>query len=61
MRILIQKLKKNKRKAEHVKFVQKRITTLYNEIVHDAIYKKANYKKAKLLKKYNRRLQLLLY
>ena len=61
MRILIQKLKKNKRKAEHVKFVQNRIATLYNEIVHDAIYKKVNYNKAKLVKKYYRRLRLLVY
>ena len=34
---------------------------LYNEIVQDAICNKANYNKAKLLKKYNRRLQLILY
>ena len=57
----MQKLKKNKRKADHVKFVQNRIATLYNEIVHDAIYKKASYNKAKLVKKYNRRLRLLVY
>ena len=61
MRILTKKLKQQKRKADHVKFLENRIMLLYNEIVHDAIYKKANYNKAKLLKKYNRRLKLILY
>ena len=61
MRILIRRYKKNKRKANHVKFLENKIMLLHNEIVHDAIYKKASYNKAKLLKKYNRRLKLLLY
>ena len=61
MRTLTRKLKQQKRKADHVKFLENRITLLYNEIVHDALYKKANYNKAKLLKKYNRRLKLILY
>jgi len=61
MQVLVQKLKKKRRKAEHVRFLENRITLLHNEIVNDAIYKKVNYNKAKLLKKYNRRLQLLLY
>jgi len=61
MRTLIQKLKKQRRKAEHVKFLENRITLLHNEIVQAAIYKKASYNKAKLLKKYNRRLKILIY
>jgi hypothetical protein len=61
MRILIRKYKKRERKINHIKFLENRITLLHNEIVNDAIYKKVNYTKAKLLKKYNRRLQLLLY
>lgn len=61
MRILTQKLKQRKRKAKHVKFLENRIMLLYNEIVQNAICNKANYNKAKLLKKYNRRLKLLIY
>jgi len=61
MRILIQKYKKKERKVNHIKFLENRITLLHNEIVNDALCKKVNYNKAKLLKKYNRRLQLLLY
>ena len=61
MRTLTKRLKQQKRKADHVKFLENRIMLLYNEIVHDAIYNKANYNKAKLLKKYNRRLKLILY
>ena len=61
MQALVQKLKKKRRKAEHIKFLENRITLLHNEIVHDAIYKKASYNKAKLLKKYNRRLKILIY
>tara|TARA_B100001093_G_scaffold518917_1_gene605557 strand:+ start:1288 stop:1470 length:183 start_codon:yes stop_codon:yes gene_type:complete len=58
---LMIKLKQRKRKAEHVRFVENTIAELYNEVVHDAIYKKASYNKAKLIKKYNRRLRLLVY
>lgn len=73
MRILIQKLKKNRRKAKHVKFLENRITLLHNEIVSASF--KSEYSlnknitvmhgnienKAKLLKKYNRRLRLITY
>jgi len=64
MRTLIQKLKKRQRKARHVKFLQITIAELNNGIVRDVI--KGNdklklYNKAKLLKKYNRRLKLILY
>jgi len=64
MRTLIQKLKKQRRKQHHVKFLQETIAELNNGIVRDVI--KGNdklklYNKAKLLKKYNRRMRLLVY
>ena len=64
MRILIQKYKKKRRKARHVRFLENRITLIHSEIVSDVI--KGNdklnlYNKAKLLKKYNRRLKILIY
>ena len=37
MRVLTTKLKQQKRKADHVKFLENRIMLLYNEIVHDEI------------------------
>lgn len=61
MKKYLTKLKKKRRKATHVKFLQNRIMLLHNEIVNDAIGFKMNYNKAKLLKKYNRRLQLITY
>jgi len=73
MRTLIQKLKKNRRKRKHVHLVQSRIAELYHEIVIATF--KSEYScnknitivhgnienKAKLLKKYNRRLKLIIY
>lgn len=73
MRILIQKLKKNRRKAKHVKFLENRITLLNNEIVRASFKSEYSFNKnitvmhgnienkAKLLKKYNRRLRLIIY
>ena len=73
MRTLIQKLKKRQRKARHVKFLQMTIAELNNGIVRDVILAdfQENKKiiichsrlqnKAKLLKKYNRRMRLLVY
>ena len=57
------KLKKRRRKAQHVRFLEIRINNLHNEIVHDVIEKdpKTALLKANLLKKYNRRLSLILY
>lgn len=62
MELLI-KLKRRKRKAQHVKFLEVRINNLHNEIVHDVMEKDAETAllKANLLKKYNRRLSLILY
>jgi len=73
MRTLIQKLKKSRRKREHVHLIQSRIAELHHEIVIATF--KSEYScnknitiihgnienKAKLLKKYNTRLKLILY
>jgi hypothetical protein len=73
MRVLIQKYKKSKRKAKHVKFLENRIAFLHNEIVKAAFQSEYSFNKnitifggnienkAKLLKKYNRRLKILIY
>jgi len=64
MRVLIQKYKKKRRKAQHIRFLENRITLIHSEIVSDVINgnDKLNlYNKAKLLKKYNRRLKILIY
>jgi len=73
MQILIQRYKKKKRKAKHVKFLENRITLLHNEIVNASFKSEYSFNKnitvfqgnienkAKLLKKYNRRLKLMRY
>jgi|TARA_B110000879_G_scaffold98419_1_gene133869 hypothetical protein len=65
MRILVTKYKKIKRKALHAAFLQETIVELNNGIVRDVIssdyYGDSLQNKAKLLKKYNRRLKWLLY
>jgi hypothetical protein len=73
MRILIQRLKKKRRKAEHVKFLENRITLIHSEIVSASFESEYSFNKnitimhgnienkAKLLKKYNRRLKILIY
>jgi len=73
MLTLIRRYKKNRRKAKHVKFLENRIAFLHNEIVSASfkgefqfnkgitvIYSNVE-NKAKLLKKYNRRLKILIY
>lgn len=64
MRTYLLRLKRRKRKQEHVRFLEDRINELHNEVVKDII--KGNdklkvYNKARLLKRYNRRLKLILY
>lgn len=61
MRILTTKLKQKKRKADHVKFLHQIITKLHSEIVMAALNDNIAKNKAVLLKKYNRRLKLILY
>ena len=55
------KLKKYKRKLQHAKFLEAIITDLHNEIVRDTLRDIRPKNKAKLLRKYNRRLRLILY
>jgi hypothetical protein len=73
MRTLAIKYKKKKRKASHLLYLKETIVNLHNEIVQDVL--KGEYifnknitvcksnipNKARLLKKYNRRLKWLLY
>ena len=73
MRTLIRRYKKNRRKAKHVKFLHLKIAELHSEIIAESfkgefqfnkgitvIYSNVE-NKAKLLKKYNRRLKILIY
>ena len=73
MKKLIRDYKKHRRKSRHIDFLQSRIVLLHNEIV-DASFKgefhfnkgitiiPSNVEiKAKLLRKYNRRLTLIKY
>jgi hypothetical protein len=73
MRTLVIRYKKKKRKASHLLYLRETIASLHNEIVQDVL--KGEYifnknitvcksnipNKARLLKKYNRRLKWLLY
>ena len=61
MKILVQKLKKRKRKAQHVEILRSSINELHNEIVHGVLKDQDVTIKAILLKKYCRRLNLILY
>jgi transposase len=53
------KLKEKEKKARHVKFLENKITELYNEILSEVIAGNSPVNKAKLIKKYNNRLKLL--
>jgi hypothetical protein len=73
MRTLTKKLKQKKRKADHVKFLHQIITELHGDIIKASFKGEYSFNKnitilhgnienkAKLLKKYNRRLKLILY
>ena len=73
MRTLIQRYKKNKRKTKHIKFLENKIALLHNEIVSASFRGEFQFNKgitvihsnvenkAKLLKKYNRRLRLITF
>lgn len=73
MRILTTKLKRQKRKADHVKFLHQIIAELHGDIIKASFKSEYSFNKnitilhgnienkAKLLKKYNRRLKLILY
>lgn len=55
------KLKRQKRKAQHVMFLHQIIAELHSEIVIAALNNTIAKNKAILLKKYNRRLKLILF
>ena len=61
MRILIRRYKKSRRKAKHVKFLHLKIAELNGEIINSVLNNTNPNNKAKLLKKYNRRLKLIMY
>jgi hypothetical protein len=61
MQALAQKLKKRKRKIKHVNLLENRIAELNAEIIHNALNGITNTIPAELIKKYNRRLKLILY
>mgnify|MGYP003120740774 CR=1 FL=1 len=64
MKTYLNALKRRKRKARHVRFMENKINLLNGEIIRDVISgnnKLKVYNKARLLNKYNRRLKLILY
>lgn len=61
MRKYLKELKRKKRKANHVMFLHQVITELHKEIVIATLNDKVAKNKAKLLRKYNRRLMLISY
>lgn len=64
MKTYLNALKRRKRKAQHVRFMENKINILNGEIIRDVISgnnKLKVYNKARLLNKYNRRLKLILY
>jgi len=64
MKTYLNALKRRKRKARHVRFMENKINLLSGEIIRDVISgnnKLKVYTKARLLNKYNRRLKLILY
>jgi len=54
-------IKKYFRKRKHVHYMVQIVCELHNEIFNDALNNKINKNKALLIKKYNRRLKLILY
>tara|TARA_R100000900_G_scaffold142328_1_gene124041 strand:- start:1872 stop:2075 length:204 start_codon:yes stop_codon:yes gene_type:complete len=58
MELLI-KLKRRKRKIQHVEFLRTQINNLHNQIVIDTINGIDASNKAILIKKYNRRLNII--
>jgi hypothetical protein len=58
---MIKKIKKHIRKRKHVHYMTQVVCELHNEIFNDALNDKINRNKALLIKKYNRRLKLILY
>jgi len=61
MQTLIRRYKKNRRKAKHVRFLHQKITELNSEIINSVLNNTNPNNKAKLIRKYSRRLKLILY
>jgi hypothetical protein len=59
MQGLMTRLKKRKRRLRHAKFLGTSIAALHNEIVHEVLQGNMPTNKAKLFKKYLRRLNYL--
>ena len=54
-------IKKYIRKRKHIHYMTQTVCDLHNEIFNDALNEVINKNKALLIKKYNRRLTLILY
>ena len=61
MERLMRRVKRQKRKVQHVKFLHQMIVERHSEIVIAALNNTIAKNKAILLKKYNRRLKLILF
>lgn len=61
MQTYLTRLKRRKRKAKHVEMLRDSINQLHNDIVHGVLQDQDVTTKAILLKKYCRRLKLILY
>jgi len=61
MQTYLTQLKRRKRKAKHVEMLRSSINKLHNEIVHGVLKGQDVTTKAILLKKYCKRLSLILY
>jgi len=58
---MIKNIKHRIRKRKHVHYMTQIVCELHNEIFNDALNEVINKNKALLIKKYNRRLKLILY
>ena len=61
MGTLTQKLKRLKRKKQHLRYLQNRIWTLKYEILNDALIMEINENKINLFHKYQRRYKLITF
>jgi hypothetical protein len=58
---MIKSIKHHVRKRKHIHYMTQTVCDLHNEIFNDALNEVINKNKALLIKKYNRRLKLILY
>lgn len=57
----MKRIKEHIRKRKHIHYMTQTVCDLHNEIFNDALNGVVNKNKALLIKKYNRRLTLILY